>query len=374
MTRPGQAFELLRTANPIPPPRRTGNRRRLTLTLAFAVILVGALLVAPAIGIRVPPLNFWTAEKAPPNVVHDFETLSEGAPPGMDPGAIPGESRKVRLADGQTLWVAPTRHGGFCTLGAGGGGCDKLGTVPLGVGWQAGRISIEDATRPGGPPASAFISVSGFVNAMYADAVEVRFADGEVERLDPAWVSDPIGAGFFHYTIPTEHRRPGHEIESVVALDRDGRVVTESRRARGKAPPVDALVDEKRVALRLGGVVIWKAPTRYEGTCTWLEHRGTRKPVRPCLPRGYDKQPVLSLSLLPVEGSTVLVGACGYAAVQLTRPEGSVRNVKCVDGLVLTELRRDELAGHLGALDERSRPLPGSQIPLSRLQPTDSAR
>jgi hypothetical protein len=375
VTRAGSAFELLRAANPVPEERSRGRRRRRTpLMLAFAAIVLCFLLVAPAVGIDIPPLDFWKAEKAPPKVVQDFETLSEGAPPGMDPGAIPGETRKATFADGQTLWVAPTRHGGFCTLGAGGGGCDKLGTVPLSVGWQADRIPLEEMTRPGDPPTTAFVSISGFIKGKYAESVEVRFADGDAEQLDLAWVSEPIDAGFFYYTIPSERRRAGHEISSVVALDAEGKVVTEDKRAaRSAAPPADAVLEKKQAALRLatdrGEVIIWEAPTRYEGRCTWLELGGKETAIAPCVPKGYERQAVLGLSAHRLGAHTILAGSCGYASVEIVHQDGRTRTVSCSGGLILAELGPADLAGHLWAVDSRGRRQQGSGLPLSRLAP-----
>jgi hypothetical protein len=376
MTRAHEAFELLRAANPVPPtePRKRWRRGRVALVLAALALCL--LIVAPAVGIEVPRLDFWKAEKAPPKVVQDFETLSEGAPPGMDPGAIPGETRKVRLPTGQTLWVAPTRHGGLCTLGGGGGGCDKLGTVPLNVSWSAARFSLEEMTRGALPPATIFDRISGHVNGEYADAVEIRFADGDTYRLELAWVSEPIDVGFFDYVIPAERRRVGHEIESVVALDADGGVVTQDDGGARTAPPsLDALVDEKQAAARLatsrGEVVIWKAPTRYEGRCTWLEFHGRETPLGRCLPKGYEHQVVLSYSVYALGGDVVLVGACGYSAVELLHRDGSSRTVACRDGLVIAKLRLADAAGELRAIDAKGHPLPGSRgpVPEPRAQP-----
>lgn len=377
MTRATEAFELLRAANPVPStaaPRKRWGPVRVALVLAALAFCL--LIVAPAVGIEVPRLDFWKAEKAPPKVVQDFETLSEGAPPGMDPGAIPGETRKVTLPGGQTLWVAPTHHGGLCSLGGGGGGgCDKLGTVPLGVSWSAGRVSLEEMTRLP-RAATIFDRISGHVNGKWADAVEVRFADGATYRLELAWVSEPIDAGFFEYVIPAERRRAGHEIKSVVALDADGGVVTQDDGgARTAAASLDALVDEKQVAARVvtsgGEAVIWKAPTRYEGRCTWLEFRGKETPLGRCLPKGYEHQVVLSYSVYALGGDAVLVGACGYRVVEFLHRDGSRRTVGCKEGLVLAKLGPEDMAGELRAVDAKGRPLPGSRGPVRqpRAQP-----
>lgn len=372
MTRATQAFELLRAANPVSAGSpASAKTRRPSRVLVLAAILLCLVLVASAVAIRVPPLDFWSAEKAPPRVVQDFETLTEGAPPGMDPGAIPGETRKVTLADGQTLWVAPTRYGGFCTLGRVGGGCDKLGTVPLNVSWYPARIP--EPIRA--PPPTAFESISGYVNGRYADAVEIRFADGESQRLELAWVSEPIDVGFFHYPIPDEHRRPGHEVASVVALDDHGSVVTEDSRRALSAPPSDALLSDKRVALavEIGDeqAVIWTAPTRYEGRCAWLEFRGKGTPITRCLPKGYERPAGFGLSVHALGGYAVLAGKCGYRALQFVHDNGSQRTVPCRDGLVLASLEPEDLAGEMQAIDRRGRPVPSSRgpAPKPRLRP-----
>ena len=176
MTRSRQAFALLVAANPVPAPREKRRLGTLKTVLALAAIVVAFLLVAPAVGIRIPALDFWSAEKAPPKVVQDFESLGEGAPPGMDPGAIPGETRKVSLPDRSTSWVAPTKHGGFCTLGTRSGGCDKLGTWPLGVTWAAsGPIRTRAKSPPGRIPMTAFDLLEGHANSRFVDrSISVR--------------------------------------------------------------------------------------------------------------------------------------------------------------------------------------------------------
>jgi hypothetical protein len=368
MTRSNEAFELLRAANPVPGAVTARKRwRPARVALVLAALALCLLIVAPAVGIEVPRLDFWTAEKAPPKVVQDFETLSEGAPAGMDPGAIPGDTRKVRLANGQTLWVAPTRHGGFCTLGRTSGGCDKLGTVPLNVTWAAGRVSLKEMTRVP-PSATIFDRISGYVKGKYAEVVEIRFTDGDRYRPELAWVSEPIDAGFFEYVIPVDRQRAGHEISTVVALDGKGRVVTQDDR-RAEVPPPDALIDEKRAAIRVGDAVLWVAPTRYEGRCAWLELQGKEIPIAPCLPKGYDRQAVLGLSVHSRGGDAILAGACGYAAVELIHRDGSTRKVRCEEGLVLAGLEAVDLAGHVRAVDARNRPPYRSRLPVAALRP-----
>src|SRR5439155_17700368 len=129
------------------PWHRVLPRRRLGLVLAGMVVLV-LLITGVAFTFGLPVLDFGQAEKAPPEsrVVKNFALLDQGAPRGMATDVIPNETRKVATFGDETLWVAPTSQGGFCTDLGGEGGCDRLGTVPLNVSW-----AIE---RPGPSPLS----------------------------------------------------------------------------------------------------------------------------------------------------------------------------------------------------------------------------
>jgi hypothetical protein len=357
MTRSRDAFSLLQSANPIPSEPGAGRRWTVLKTgLALAVLTVGFLLVAPAVGIRIPALDFWSAEKAPPKIVKDFESLAEGAPPGMDPGAIPGETRKVTLADGIVLWVAPTKHGGFCTFGTRSGGCDKLGTFPLGISWGAsGPIHWRDVRRMSPLPMTAFDVLEGNANSRYVDTVEIRFADGEVDRPALTWVSEPIHQGFFLYRVPPEHRRAGHEIESVVGLDAEGQLVVDATRpgiGGLKTVPRDAIVDKReeraRISGRLGEAVIWEAPTRYDGRCAWLELPGRVLRLFPCMPQGYPYG-LFDVRFVPTADDVLVAGwvAERYASVEIEFADGSRLVVRPHAGFLLAELPADKLArGH----------------------------
>jgi hypothetical protein len=360
-------------AEPTPGERRRVSRLRLGLTaLALAVAFV---LVAPALGLDLPALDFWTAEKAPPRIVEDFDSLAEGAPPGMDPGAVPGEARKVMtvvLDDGRhTLWVAPTRSGGFCVNWTkSGGGCDKLGTVPLSVSWSArGPIHLSKGGIPDVTPTS-FNRLSGHVNSEYAEAVEIRFVDGEVVRPDVAWVSEPIGAGFFIYDIPELHRTPGHEISAVVALDGGGNIVAEDRgrpRESTGRPPVEAVMDDRhavaRIGTRQGEATIWEAPTRYEGRCAWLDFAGRSLAFVPCMPKLYSYGN-FAFRFVPTERTVLLVGSVeeSVASVELRFADGDRVVVHPQGGFVLYELPSEHLVRGREATSLTSRDITGKAL------------
>ena len=216
----------------------------------------------------------------------------------MDPGVIAGETRRVTtmrlFGEENVLWVAPTEAGGFCVVWSKfGGGCDRLGTVPLSVTWA----SIA-GSRDGGP---TITHIDVHADADYVHAVRVMYADGDTVRLPLVWVSRPINAGFTLYEVPAEHRAPGHEIVAVDALDARGDLVTRSYDDPAQSGDVDAdaIVERARVVQRSrnegGEAVLWQAPTRYDGTCTWVEYQDRRKEVG-CLPRGYGVREEASTS------------------------------------------------------------------------------
>ena len=301
-------LDLLRSANPVPgvgAPRLPVRRSRV-VTLAAGVVAV-ILIAAPALGLGLPPLDFRHAEHAPAPVEHDFDTLGVGAPEGMDPGVIPGETRKVatfRLPSGgtRTLWVAPTRAGGLCDLFSNlGGGCDQLGTVPLSVSWG------------GGPPGDNILRVAGFVRDRWSSEVQIELDNGTLVTPHVVWVGEPIGAGFFLYEPPT-----GRGVALVRALDADGNVVAvQQPGGEEPVPPPDALVDQKALAYEIdtehGPARVWFAPTRYDGRCAWIEFEGQLFRGQPCFPHGYVHQTGLSVGFLRTSDAVLLRGWVGDA-------------------------------------------------------------
>jgi hypothetical protein len=368
----------LAQANPIPPtavadltaqlrsqtlrlPSETtekSNRRRALVIAALLAIV--ALIAGPALALRFGVIDFSKAEPAPPRVVEQFSSLSEGAPPGMDPQALPGKTRLVGEISGHTLWVAPTKPGGLCyEWSKGSGGCDSLGTIPLSASWASDAAPTPGSSR-------SFDGVDGFVHARWADDVEIKLDDGSTIHPQMLWISPPIDAGFFFYRAPE-----GRTIETVLALN-DDTVMTADTTGTGTLPGPHPFADlSKRKELAsiqtAGGVAtLWVAPTRTEGRCTWLEFRNEEIAVVPCLPKGYEHQAALVLAVHRIAGHFILTGECGYSAIEFLHPDGSTRRIECTDGLVFTELNRSDGSGQIRALDARGNPLPGSTGPVPK--------
>jgi hypothetical protein len=191
-------------------------RRPRAVLVAAACGLIAIALAAPAFGVQPGFLPFFSNEPAPAQVVQDFSSLDVGAPRGMAPGALAGEARKVlspTAGQQHTLWVAPTRSGGFCVLlDRLGGGCDRDRQVPL-------AIAVSRAAP------SAPIVLSGSVLPHQIGTLELRYEDGTADPVDLTWVSKPIDAGFFALDIPPAHQVKGARPRELVARSSDGAVV-----------------------------------------------------------------------------------------------------------------------------------------------------
>ena len=209
-----------------PRPKRKARPRPLVWVLAAAVLLAAVVVAGPAWGLVRGALPFWDQPTAPQSVQVQFFSLNAGAPRGMSPRAVAGETREVgRFTFGgsaRTLWVAPARNGGFCSLWlpAGGGGCSTAGH-PLSTG----------ALLRLGVPAW----VTGDVIAPAVGDVVVKFSDGSTVRPRIVWVSAPIDAGFFAYDVPAGKQTSRAHVTAVDAYDRKGRLAAHQTFADGPA-------------------------------------------------------------------------------------------------------------------------------------------
>lgn len=201
-----------------PPAARTARptrRRLLVSVLAAAAVLAAILAATPAWAWVRDVLPFWSQPRAPQSVQVQFYALNLGAPRGMSPDAVGGETREVgRFRIGgstKTLWVAPAKNGGFCSLWlpAGGGGCSTSGK-PLSTGALL-RLGVPEW-------------ITGDVISSAVSDVVIRFSDGSEVHPRIVWVSPPIDAGFFAYDVPVAKQSIPH-VTAVDAYDSKGRLV-----------------------------------------------------------------------------------------------------------------------------------------------------
>jgi hypothetical protein len=207
-------------------------RRRIRVVVAVAALSLVILFATPAFGLRGALLDaigrtdvpFVESKSAPPVVQREFEELSVGAPPGMDPRVIAGETRKVgTLPVGgrpRALWVAPTALGGFCyTLEHSGGGCLRNG------GPSPPPVTLTGSYRQLRDRPTEMLLLGGKVLSDRIARITVEFREGEPIDIPFIYVSAPIDAGFFSYDVPAGHREEAAAPVAVVGRDADGDVV-----------------------------------------------------------------------------------------------------------------------------------------------------
>jgi hypothetical protein len=330
------------------------KRRRVALLLVAVVVL--AIVAAPALGLTPPFLDFFSSKHASKRVVHSFALLNVGAPRGMSPNVISGETRRVtsyRLANGKTmpLWVAPTRKGGFCFTFGYGGGCatrnehqhDQPGdrnAAAIGLGEYGSRI------------------LAGYVFDTRIARIEVRFRHAPAASVSLLWVSKPINAGFFLYEIPRKlspnarARRPGAgpaqpgvgPVAAVVALDVRGHEIA---RVGSMFRPLPAWFNPAAVSdrskrhtiLRSGRLSIVIAPSRTGGNCYWLKVDTYQEAGSGCAPPRY-------LTHTMAGGLSHGTGFTGFSAqvqpsvsrVELRFEDGTHVSLQAVDGHVLYDI------------------------------------
>lgn len=226
-------------------PRRDRRLRILVAGVAVVAGLIAALLATPALGLVRDIIPFWGATKAPQPVVIEFASMNTGAPAGMSPQAVADETREIGqfafAGRSHTLWIAPSKDGGFCFEWIGGwGGCDTERSS--GLVWNGDLVLPEGVPQPStaGRTVAQIAAeaaklhrqavprwISGYVNSARVHDVKVTFTDGTTIEPPITWVSAPINAGFFAYDIPPQEQAKDDHLINVQALDSSGHVVAE---------------------------------------------------------------------------------------------------------------------------------------------------
>jgi hypothetical protein len=206
----------------------------------MAVALI-VLLAAPAYALVTHVIDFSHSTNAPTVIQKRFQMLfKSGAPPGMDPRVIAGETRRVRvfrLPSGSfPLWVAPTETGGFCFefVGVDGGCIADRTFTGVGGGSEGFRPwllapSLSYVRDPKSAP-SGSTYITGVVLPKEGSRLELSFADQSVRPVTFIWVSPPINAGFYLVELPTKAAYPA----TLKLLDEKGSLLS---RSESLSPP-----------------------------------------------------------------------------------------------------------------------------------------
>ena len=94
--------------------------------------------------------------------------------------------------------------------------------------------------------------------------------------------------------------------------------------------------------------------------CTWAEFGNQVFRVVPCLSQQYERQRGLAIAVRPFGGRLILLGGCGYPAVELLHRDGSVRRVECREGVIFTALTPADASARLQAVNQDGSPVASS--------------
>ena len=199
---------------------RAARRHRRRVPIAIAAVLASAVVVeSPATGVVGRIVRLFDRAEAPPQVV--VESFARWSGPQFRARVQAGQAIKVleaRVAPSTTwtLWVAPTKDGGFCTST---GSCyardfhyERIG-VDVGL---FGRVA------PDGEILSGPVVLSGETTNGKAHSLALRFQDGERRSIPLVWVGKPVATAFFVYGVPERHWRQGHLPTTITLLGADG--------------------------------------------------------------------------------------------------------------------------------------------------------
>jgi hypothetical protein len=130
-----------------------------------------------------------------------------------------------------TLFVAPTKRGGFCYEWSDlGGGCranrHARYASRLDAGGMYGAHGLE-------------ILEGSFFQAR-GERLTLTFADGTTEDVPFTWVTAPIDAGFYVFRVPDAHRSDATRAVSLALYDKDGKLIDREPVMGGELPPQEA--------------------------------------------------------------------------------------------------------------------------------------
>lgn len=198
---------------------RAARRHRRRVPIAIAAALASAVVIAsPATGVRGQIVRLFDRSGPPPQ--HVVTSFDEWNGPELRAGVQ--ASRAIKVLDARvlpdttwTLWVAPTKNGGFCI---------STGACYQGR-FRYDRLGVEVSLRgvaPDGEILTGPVILSGETTNSKADSLLLRFEDGESQSIPLVWVGKPVDTAFFLYGVPKPHWQPGHLPTTLTMLSAGG--------------------------------------------------------------------------------------------------------------------------------------------------------
>jgi hypothetical protein len=199
------------------------SRRRVVLALAAALAI--AAVASPALGLRGQVVRLFSdANHAPKRVQRHFARVEREIGGGVN------AKRAIKVLDARvapqttwTVWLAPTRQGGYCaSVGGKNGRGTFYCTGPDGYDRLSVGVGLYGRVAPDGEILSGPVVLDGGTSNPKADSLVLRFEDGKSVSIPLVWVTAPVNAGFFVYSVPETHWRIGHLPTTLTMLSADG--------------------------------------------------------------------------------------------------------------------------------------------------------
>jgi hypothetical protein len=220
---------------------RAARRYRRRVPIAVAGVLAFAVVIAsPATGVGGKIVRLFDRAEPPPQRI--VESFAQWNGPQFRTRVQAGRAIKVldaRLTPNATttLWVAPTKGGGFCTSsGWCSGGDFHYDRLSLGV-CLCGRVAQDGEILA--PP----VVLEGATTNERAASLLLRFEDGESQPIPLVWVGEPVNTAFFLYGVPERHWQKGHLPATLTMLSADGDELDTQEvhgiTTKGQFPPPD---------------------------------------------------------------------------------------------------------------------------------------
>ena len=212
---------------------RAAKRHRHRVPIAIAAVLASAVvIVSPATGVGGKIVRLFDRAEPPPQRI--VESYRRG-------GADVQSGRAIKVLDARmaphmtwTLWVAPTKDGGFCEIrtqfaseGFDPDSCyppdvrpdDRLDLAVCLCGVMAGN---GPGVAPDGEILAPPVVLEGGTTNKRATSLLLRFEDGKNQPIPLVWVGEPVNAAFFLYGVPKQHWHKGHLPTTLTMLAADG--------------------------------------------------------------------------------------------------------------------------------------------------------
>lgn len=216
---------------------RAAKRHRHRVPIAIAAVLASAVvIVSPSTGVGGKIVRLFDRAEPPPQRI--VESHKRGRPDVQAGRAIKVLDARIAPHMTWTLWVAPTKDGGFCTSPGSCYGPDVRSDDRLNL-----QVCLCGRVAPDGEILAPPVVLEGGTTNERATSLLLRFEDGKSQPIPLVWVGEPVNAAFFLYGVPKQHWQKGRLPTTLTMLAANGGELdtreVNGMTTKGQFPPPD---------------------------------------------------------------------------------------------------------------------------------------